>query len=170
MTPYQQFDKKCKKVQHFSNKWLKTAHLQLSQKSFKACLRKLTIIASFIHHKNLLIFFLIKKSKKINEKSTKKKRKKAGQIFFLKLFEIAQKKVPRGTPSTLSTPFQCFWRGWSRRGHWKKNKNFKKIKKSAQIFFFFFSTLPPKRCPGGRRLHPQRPQSVFEENEAEEAT
>jgi len=29
--------------------------------------------------------------------------------------------------------------------------------------------LPPKRCPGGRRLHPQRPQSVFEEDEAEEA-
>ena len=25
-------------------------------------------------------------------------------------------------------------------------------------------------CPGGRRLYPQRPQSVFEEDEAEEAT
>ena len=35
LTPYQQFDEKCKKGQHFSNKWLKTAYLQLSQKSFK---------------------------------------------------------------------------------------------------------------------------------------
>ena len=30
--------------------------------------------------------------------------------------------------------------------------------------------LPPKRCPRGRFLHPQPPQSVFEEDKAEEAT
>ena len=48
LTTSQQFDKKCKTVQNFSNKLLKMAHLQLSQKSFKTCLRKLTIIASFI--------------------------------------------------------------------------------------------------------------------------
>ena len=30
--------------------------------------------------------------------------------------------------------------------------------------------MTPKRCPGGRRLHPQRPQRVFEGDEAEEAT
>ena len=27
--------------------------------------------------------------------------------------------MPRGTPSTSSAPSKCFWRGWSRRGHWK---------------------------------------------------
>ena len=38
------------------------------------------------------------------------------------------------------------------------------------MFFSFFniSKLSPKRCQGGGRLHPQRPQSVFEEDEAEE--
>ena len=30
--------------------------------------------------------------------------------------------------------------------------------------------MPKKRCQGGRRLHCQRPSSVFEEDEAEEAT
>ena len=35
------------------------------------------------------------------------------------------------------------------------------------FFVLIFSKLPPKRCPGGRRLHPQRPQCVFEEDEAE---
>ena len=29
--------------------------------------------------------------------------------------------------------------------------------------------MPQKRCQGGRRLHCRRPQSVFEEDEAEEA-
>ena len=47
----------CKKVQNFSNKWLKTTNLQLSQKSFKTCLRKLIIIATFIHRNNLLFYF-----------------------------------------------------------------------------------------------------------------
>ena len=109
LTPYQQFDKKCKKVQHFSNKWLKTAHLQLSQKSFKTCLGKLTIIAPFIPYSSSFFFF-----------------------FFLN----------------------------------------KKIKKKNQVKFFSsnFSKLSPKRCPGGYHLHPQRPQRVFEEDEAEEAT
>ena len=32
-----------------------------------------------------------------------------------------------------------------------------------------FSKLSPKGCQGGHRLHPQRPQSVLEEDEAEEA-
>ena len=47
-------------------------------------------------------------------------------------------------------------------------KNNKKIKKSDKIFFLIFRNCP-QRCQGGRRLHLQRPQSVFEENEAEEA-
>ena len=36
------------------------------------------------------------------------------------------------------------------------------------FFYFIFSKLPQKRCQGGRRLHCQLPQSVFEEDEAEE--
>ena len=47
-----------------------------------------------------------------------------------------------------------------------------KIKKKSDKNFFFrfnFTKLPPKSCPVGRRLHPQRPQSVFEEDEAEVA-
>ena len=67
--------------------------------------------------------------------------------------------MTRGTLSTLSTPSKCFWRGWSKRGH-KKNENRKNLKIKDKI---------KKRCPGGRRLHLQRPQSVFEEDEAEEA-
>ena len=47
----------CKIVQHFSNKWLKTTNLQLSKKSFRTCLRKMTIIAPFIPSNNLLFFF-----------------------------------------------------------------------------------------------------------------
>ena len=57
LTPYQQFDKKWKKVQNFSIKWLKTTNLQLSQKSFKTCLRKLIILATFIPRNNLLFYF-----------------------------------------------------------------------------------------------------------------
>ena len=49
----------------------------------------------------------------------------------------------------------------------KKNKK-KNKKKLDKLFLFNFSNLPPKRCPGGRRLHSQRHQSVFEEDEAEE--
>ena len=40
-----------------------------------------------------------------------------------------------------------------------KNKK-KSKKKSDKIFRFNFSKLSPKRCTRGRRLHPQRPQSV----------
>ena len=88
----------CKKVLDFYNKWLK---LTISQKGFKTCLRKLTIIAPF--HSSQQFFFYGQK------------------------------------PTTKS-----------------------------QIFFFF-SKLPKKKCPGGRCLYRQRPQSVFEEDEAEEA-
>ena len=55
---------------------------------------------------------------------------------------------------------------------WKKIKltktNRKKEEKKSD-FFFHFSKLPQKRCQGGRSLHPQPPQSVFEEVKAEEA-
>ena len=43
------------------------------------------------------------------------------------------------------------------------------LEKKKKLYFFNFSKLPPKSCPGGHRLHPQRPQSVFEEDEAKEA-
>ena len=45
----------------------------------------------------------------------------------------------------------------------------KKRRKKSDIFFFHFSKLPQKRCQGGCRLHCQRPESVFEEDIAEEA-
>ena len=45
-----------------------------------------------------------------------------------------------------------------------------KKKKSWTIFFFNFLKLPPKKCQEGRHQHCQRPQSVFEEDETEEAT
>ena len=106
-------DKKCK---NFSNEWLKTAHLQLSQKSFKTCLRKLTIIAPFIPW--IIFYFNFFKIKKL-QKKTKKRREKKIRIFYFFIFEISPKKVPRVTPSTLSTPLKYFWIGWSRRGHWK---------------------------------------------------
>ena len=62
----------CKIVQNFSNKWLKTTHLQFSQKSFKPCLRKLTIIAPFIPHQKI----------KQTKKRRKKRRKKVWNFFF----------------------------------------------------------------------------------------
>ena len=39
----------------------------------------------------------------------------------------------------------------------------------STFFFFIFRNFPPKRCQGGRHLHCQQTQSVFEEDEAEEA-
>ena len=62
---------------------------QLSQNSFKTCLRKLTIIAPFIHRNNLLFYF------KTNKKNWKrqKKTKKIGQPFFLFYFsKLPQKR------------------------------------------------------------------------------
>ena len=85
--------------------------------------------------------------------------------------------MPSGTPSTLSTPLKCFLKRMKQKRPQEKNLKFKKFKKNNknkkkiwQIFFCFnFSKLPPKSCPGGRSLHPQRPQCVFEEDEAEVA-
>ena len=65
-----------KKVLNFSNKWLRTTNLQLSQKSFKTSLRKLTIIASFIHRNNLLFYFFL------NKKIEKKEEKNRTNFFF----------------------------------------------------------------------------------------
>ena len=45
----------------------------------------------------------------------------------------------------------------------------KRMKQKRQLKKIKIKNCPQKRCPGGRRLHPPRPQSVFEEDEAEEA-
>jgi len=49
----------------------------------------------------------------------------------------------------------------------KKREEKRKRARKNRFFFVFFSKLPKKRCPGRRRLHPQRPHCVFEEDEAE---
>ena len=59
LTPYQQFDKKCKKVQYFSTKWLN--HLQLSQKSFKTWgVRSKT--PNYPKYRDFILIFFIKYS------------------------------------------------------------------------------------------------------------
>ena len=42
----------------------------------------------------------------------------------------------------------------------------KKKRKKTIIFIIIFFKLPQKKCPGGRRQHRQRPQSVFEKDGA----
>ena len=76
-------------------KLLKTTNLQLSQKSFKACLRKLIIIAPFIHRNNLSFYFkkLGKKSKK--QKKSKKEEKKYDNFYFF-IFRNCSKKGVKG--------------------------------------------------------------------------
>ena len=59
-----------KKSAKFFYEWLKTTNLQLPQKSFKACLRKLTI-APFIPRNNILYYF-----QKLEKKSNKQKNSK----------------------------------------------------------------------------------------------
>ena len=93
-TPNQHLKKKCKEVQHFSNKWLKTTHFQLSQKRFKTCLRKLTIIAPFIHRNNLYFIFFKYKNKK---KKTKKREKESDKFLLLLNFsKLPQKRCQGG--------------------------------------------------------------------------
>ena len=121
-------------MQNFS---LETQNDQLTiilQKSFKTCLRKLIIIATFIPRNNLLFYFLKIKQKSNKQKKSRKKRKKAGQIFFLLQFlEIAPKKVPMGMPSTLSTPSKCFEEDETEEATEKKIKNLKNLKNKKKI-------------------------------------
>ena len=112
-----------KKMQNFSNKWLKTTNSQLSQKRVKTYLRNLTIIARFFYRNNLLFHFYT--NKKIEEKDFKR-RKKLDSIFFILFFEIALKKVSRGTPSTLSTPQSVYEEDLAEETTEKKIKNLKK--------------------------------------------
>ena len=109
-----------------------TQNSQLSQKSFKTCLRKLTIIPPFIHRNNLLFYFLIN-TKNFNFFLKRKKRRKKSDILFL---EIAPKKVSRGTPSTLSTPSKWFEEDEAEETSEKKIKNPKKNPKKIKKNFF----------------------------------
>ena len=73
------------------------------------------------------------------------------------IFWNCPKKVPRGTPSTFSMPSQCFWRGWSRRDHYKKDikskKSKKKKKKIWQFFFFLIFRYCPKKDAQGDAVY-----------------
>ena len=75
-------------------------------------------------------------------------------------------------PSILSTPQSVYEEDLAeetaeKTKNRKKSKNLKKKKKNrTSLFFKFFEIAPQKRCPGERRLHPQRPKCVFEEDEA----
>ena len=132
------------------------AHLQLSQKSFITCLRKLTIIAPFILRNNLLVYFFLNKKKR---------------DFFFFNFQNCPKKGAKGDAVYIVKALKVFLTRMKQKRPLKKIKlkKLKKIKIGQNCLFQNFPKLPPKRCPGGCRLHPQRPQSVFEEDEVEEA-
>ena len=108
----------------------------------------------------------------------KKKKKKVGQIFFSSIFRNCPKKGNKGDANNIVNALQVILKRMKqkrpatrKKKKFKIFKIFKKYKKNQPKFFlFYFSKLPPKRCPGGLRLYPQCPQSVFEEDEAEEAT
>ena len=98
-----------------------------------------------------------------------------GQFFFL-IFRNCPKKGANWDAVNIVNALKVFLKRMKQKRPQEKKlkikkKKLKKIKNKKKLdnIFFFFSKLPPKRCPGGRRLHPQRPQSVFEEDEAEEA-
>ena len=87
-------------------------------------------------------------------------------FFLFFIFQNCPKKGVKGDAIYFVNSPKCVWRGFSRRDRWKKDKKSKNIKKSDKFFFKYFEIAPQKRCPGERRLHPQRPQCVFEEDEA----
>ena len=123
LTLYQQFDIKCKKVKHFSNKWLITAHLQLSQKSLKTCLRKMTIIAPFISRNSL--FFISK-----NQKKNKKKREKNLTHFLLFNFRNCPKKGAKGDAVyIIVNALKVFLNRMKQKRPLEKNQNLKNKKK-----------------------------------------
>ena len=137
-------------------------------------MRKLTIIAPFIPRNNLLFyFFLNQKIKKKFKKKRKKRDKKIRQILFIWFFETAPKKGAKGDAVYNVSALKVFLKRMKQKRPLEKQiKNFeneKKKKNRTKFFCFNLSKLPPKSCPGRRRLHLQRPQSVLEEDEAEEA-
>ena len=89
--------------------------------------------------------------------------------------------MPRGTPSTLSTPVKVFLKRMKQKRLLKKKikktkkskKSLKKIKKLQQNrtnFFFIIFRNCPKKGAQGDAVHIVSPrQSVFEEDKAEEA-
>ena len=99
----------------------------------------------------------MKKIRQNNFRNCPKKGVKRDAIYFVNSLKVFLKMMKQKRPR-------------------KKVRNSKKIKikkktkkKNLTSFFLFnFSKLPPERCPGGRRIHPQNHQSVFEEDEVEE--
>jgi len=100
LTPY----KICKKSATFFY-WLKTTNLQLSQKSFKTCLRKLIIIATFIPRNNLL-FYLKSKKNQTNKKNRKKK--KLDNFFCFLIFRNCPQKSANGDAINIVNAFKVF--------------------------------------------------------------
>ena len=94
MDPVQHLQKKCYIFLIMTQKDQLTI---ISQKSFKTCLRKPTIIAPFYFLQQSFIYLFFSNRKK-----------KISTFFNFEFFEIAPKKVPRGTPSTSSAPSTCF--------------------------------------------------------------
>ena len=113
----------------FSNEWLKTTNLQLSQEKFKTCLRKLTIIAPFIHRNNIL--FNLKKKKSLTS------------FFFSKL---SQKRCqgwhrlhcqrPQIVLKRMKQKRQLKKR-WTVKKSKKNKKNLIKNKQKMEFFLFF---------------------------------
>ena len=86
-------------MQNSSNEWLKTTNLQLSQKSFKTCLRKLIILEPFIPFNDLFFLFLKIKQKK-REKNFKlpQKSAKGNAIYIVNALKVFLKKMKQKRP------------------------------------------------------------------------
>jgi hypothetical protein len=141
-------------VQHFSIKWLETTNLQLSQKSFKTCLRKLIIIATFIPRNNLLFYFLKIKKNQTNKKNQKKKLDK---FFFFLIFRNCPQKSANGDAINIVNAFKVFLKKMKQKRPLKKRYKVKKIKKikkkikkknQTKFFCFNFSKLSQKVYKG----------------------
>ena len=81
-------------MQNSSNEWLKTTNLQLSQKSFKTCLRKLIILEPFIPF-NDFFFFIFKNQTKKKRKNFKlpQKSAKGNAIYIVNALKVFLKKM-----------------------------------------------------------------------------
>ena len=96
-------------MQNFSKEWLKTAHLQLSQKSFKACLKKADNHSTFYSSQQSFILFLkieeknqtnknIEKKKNKSRNCTKKKIAKGDAVYIVNALKEFLKKMKQKRP------------------------------------------------------------------------
>ena len=95
-------------------------------------------------------------------------RKNQTKFFFL-FFRNCPKKGAKADAFYIVNTLKVLLKRMKQKRPLKKLKNLEFKKKIGQFFFKYFFQLTPKTCPWGLCLHPQRPQSVFEEDEAEEA-